>query len=288
MKLCLLCGTRHDRSTWVCPSCGRAPRSSDGIAVFSSPTGVGAPVDADYLVAELTDAERWHFWFQSRRRLVLWLLDRHCRAARSLLDVGCGTGFLLEGLRDRRRDLALAGCDVHTGSLAVARKRVPSAFVFQAVADGLPFVDEFDAVTALDVIEHIDDDEAALGGMCRAIKPGGALLLTVPQHPSLWSAVDDFSCHRRRYTRAELVSKARAAGFEVVTCTSFFALTLPLLVASRWRTRPDTFDPAAEFRIPRSVNILLDRMMECEWWVIKSGVSLPIGGSLMMLGRRLP
>jgi SAM-dependent methyltransferase len=242
--------------------------------------------DAEYLLPELTAAEQWHFWFQSRRRLVAWAVSRYFPELRSLLDVGCGTGFVLEGIRAQHPNAWLSGSDAMVDALVLARARMPDVFWFEALADALPFEDEFDVVLALDVIEHIDCDAEAISGLFRATARGGGVILTVPQHPSLWSAVDEFSCHRRRYTRADLLRKTRAAGFEILRCTSCFMLTLPLVVASRWRRRGVRFEPSAELRIPRAANRVLRTVQELEWSLIRAGLSLPVGGSLLIVARR--
>jgi ubiquinone/menaquinone biosynthesis C-methylase UbiE len=280
---------RYDAVDWTCPACGAHPCTSHGILQFiGADTGLARADDAEYLVSELADAEQWHFWFQARRRIVTWALREYFPGMRSLLDVGCGTGFTLESLGHDRPDVALSGSDVRMDALAVAHHRVPAACFFQALVERLPFSEEFDVLTALDVIEHIDRDEEALAGMFRATRPGGGVLVMVPQHQWLWSAVDDFSHHRRRYTRTDLMMKVRAAGFEILRCTSCFMATLPLLVASRWRPRSGAFDPAAELRIPRLINALLIVLLECERWLITLGVPLRAGGSLLLVARRPP
>ena len=287
MRRCSRCGTRHDAPDWVCPACGSSPPVVNGIVRFP-PSAADVRKDAEYLLDDLTDAERWHFWFQSRRRLVIWALGRYFPRMRSLLDVGCGSGFVLEGVRNHRPDVRLAGCDVTIDALVRGKQRLPGGVWFEALADSLPFDEEFDVVTALDVLEHIDRDDDALRGLFRAIVPGGGLVVTVPQHPWLWSAVDEFSCHRRRYSRAGLIRKARAAGFDIVRCTSFFTLTRPIVAASRFIPRRGGFDPAAELRMPRALNACLNALQRCESWLIETGLSLPLGSSLLIVARRLP
>jgi SAM-dependent methyltransferase len=241
--------------------------------------------DAKYLDADIQAAETRHFWFRCRRGLVLWMLRRYFPAARRVLDMGCGTGFVLEGLRDTDPSLVLAGCDARIETLAIARQALPGVFLCAADVEALPFDAQFDLVTALDVLEHIDDDAGALAALRRVIRPGGGLILTVPQHPWLWSEVDDFSRHRRRYVRADLESKAKAAGFDILRCTSLFAVTLPLVAASRLRARRK-FDPAAELRIPSALNGTLVAVSWLEGLLIKAGTSLPFGSSLMLVARR--
>jgi SAM-dependent methyltransferase len=242
--------------------------------------------DADYLLDDLVAAESWHFWFRARRQLVIWALRAYFPQRRTMLDVGCGTGFLLDGLRTSSADTALAGCDLLFEGLRRARQRLDGMPVFQADVGRLPVRRPFDAITALDVIEHVDDDEAALRELFRGLTPGGGLVITVPQHQWLWSEVDEFSRHRRRYSRTDMLSKLRAAGFEVLRCTSFFATTLPLMAVRLFRPQGDAFDPAAELRIPRLWSAVAGAMLRPEWLLIRAGLSLPIGGSLLVVARR--
>ena len=287
MKRCLACGARHDRDDWTCAACGEGPPVVDGIRRFGPAAETASAADADYIVDQLAAAEPWHFWFQSRRRLVLATIRRFYPKARRVLDVGCGTGFVLSGIRDQDPSILLSGCEVDADMLRTARRRMPDANLFEATAEGLPYVEEFDVIMALDVLEHIDRDEEALRSMLQALKPGGGLIVTVPQHPALWSAVDDFSHHRRRYTRGELRDKLRRAGFRVRRFTSMFAVTLPLQVGSRLvKRRRAEFDPAAELRLSRPVNALLTVAMRVESGVISAGLSLPIGGSLLAVAER--
>jgi SAM-dependent methyltransferase len=241
--------------------------------------------DADYLLPDLVAAESWHFWFRARRRLVEWMIARTFPHLGSLLEVGCGTGFLLGELHDRFPGVLLTGCDILFDSLLYAQPRLPGVLVFQADAYGLPIGRRFDVVIALDVIEHLDDDVAALREMFRVVERGGGLVLTVPQHEWLWSATDEYSRHRRRYSRAELLAKTRAAGFDVLRCTSLFTATLPL-IALRRLTRHGTDSPVAEVRISKAANAVVEILLEPEWWLIKAGMSLPIGSSLMVVARR--
>jgi hypothetical protein len=124
--------------------------------------------------------------------------------------------------------------------------------------------------------------------MLRATKPGGGIMLTVPQHPFLWSILDDFSCHKRRYTRSELVNKVERVGFEVVHATSYVSFLLPLLLLSRMKQRKpqDNYDPMAEFKTRPLLNVLLEKVMGLERVLIKRGLCFPVGGSLLVTARR--
>jgi SAM-dependent methyltransferase len=231
----------------------------------------------------LPDVEERSFWFRSRNRLIVWALQRYFPSARSFLEVGCGTGFVLRGVSRAFPRLELTGSDLFDEGLDVARVRVPEARLLQLDARALPFVADFDVVGAFDVLEHIENDEAALVSMCRAVKPGGGIILTVPQHPALWSATDEFGKHVRRYTRRELIGKLERAGLEVERLTSFVSFLLPLLVVSRARQRrlDLSYDPLADYPESRLLDRSLERVMDVERTLIRSGASLPAGGSLL-------
>jgi SAM-dependent methyltransferase len=240
--------------------------------------------DADYLLGDLVAAESWHFWFKSRRRLVVWALRAYSPSLHSLLEVGCGTGFVLGDLRRRFPEAMLVGCDRLFAALQGARERTSGVLFLQGDLHRLPIGRQFDAISALDVIEHLDDDRGALMELFGALKPGGALLVTVPQHQWLWSAVDEFSRHRRRYSRAGLLEKIRAAGFDVQRCTSFFAATLPMIAWAR--LRGDVPDPGSELHISRALNAVAAALLVPEWLLVLAGVSLPFGSSLVVVARR--
>jgi ubiquinone/menaquinone biosynthesis C-methylase UbiE len=236
----------------------------------------------------LPEVEEQSFWFLGRNRLIVWALQRHFPHARTFLEVGCGTGFVLKGIQTALPQLELTGSDLFGEGVEAARRRLPDIRLLEVDARELPFTSEFDVVGAFDVLEHVDQDDRALAAMFRAATPGGGIVLTVPQHPWLWSAADDFGKHVRRYTRRELVAKVEASGFSVERVTSFVFLLLPLMAAARVRQRRLTpsYDPLAEFRRTRLFTRPLERLLDLERILISAGLSLPFGGSLLIVGRR--
>jgi SAM-dependent methyltransferase len=242
----------------------------------------GESLDDVYTHDAILSAQAHHFWFNNRRRLVVWALARYFPSAARMLEIGCGTGFVLAGVREAFPKLGLVASDSHVTSLRHAATRLPELDLLQLDARRIPFRDEFDVLGAFDVIEHIDEDEDVLQEMRRALRPRGGLLLTIPQHPFLWSAFDDWSQHRRRYTQGELRAKLDRAGFDVLRFTSFSSLLLPLLVLSRRRPGPDLLD---ELRIGPIVNGLLAAPTALERALIRAGVSFPAGGSLLAVAR---
>ena len=147
----------------------------------------------------------------------------------------------------------------------------------------LPYREEFDLIGAFDVLEHVTEDTEVLAQMRAAVRPGGGILLTVPQHPGLWSRLDDEACHKRRYTRRELEGKVFAAGFRTFFATSFVSVLLPAMsVARRRKRRPSaSADPLAELRINGLLGHTLGTLLAAERLCIQAGVRLPAGGSLL-------
>ena len=234
----------------------------------------------------LAKAEAGHWWFRSRNRLILWVLRTRVAPFQSFLEIGCGTGFVLEGIAKAFPNTMLFGSEYFDEGLTHARVRLPQAALSQLDATQLSESERYDVIGAFDVLEHIEEDDRVLDNVSRALKSRGCLLVTVPQHRWLWSVVDEQACHVRRYTREELVGKVRSAALSVDFVTSFVSLLVPLMWLSRWRARDEGYDPMAEFRIPAWLNGLLEGVMRLELGLIKLGVRWPVGGSLLLLARK--
>jgi SAM-dependent methyltransferase len=286
LKRCLACGAAFEEDGWRCPQCGNEPAHLGEFTAFAPALAhAGGGYDPDHY-ATLYRLEARHFWFRARNRLIQWALQRYFPGARTLCEIGCGTGFVLSGLRQAAPDLCLCASEMFAEGLPFAQSRVPAARLYQMDARAIPFDAEFDVIGAFDVIEHIEDDRAVLREMFRALRPGGGILLTVPQHPWLWSAADEVAHHVRRYTSIELRRKATDAGFRVERLTSFVSLLLPAMLLSRRARIRKNADPYAELRIGRLANALLSGFMSLERVAIRAGVSFPAGGSLLLVARR--
>jgi SAM-dependent methyltransferase len=288
VKVCLACEARFEADGWTCPACGHAPQRNGHLQFAPELAEAGGGFDV-ISFGLLEQVEESSFWFRSRNRLIAWALEHYFQPARSLLEIGCGTGYVLAGLRERFPALRLTGSEIFVAGLEVAARRLPEVTFFQMDARRLPFDEEFDVIGAFDVLEHIEEDEEVLVELRRAVRPGGGVLLTVPQHPELWSAVDEFSHHRRRYRRDELGEKLKRAGFAVKRQTSFMSLLLAPMAASRLRHRrdaPNAFDPLAEYRLSPWVDAAFERVLTAERSLIRAGVSLPAGGSLLVVAER--
>jgi SAM-dependent methyltransferase len=291
VRRCLECGHAFEAEGWTCPRCGWTAARRDGLVAFA-PELVEGVGDQGGFEAEAFDRlvalEEGSFWFQARNALIVWALGRYAPQARSFLEIGCGTGFVLAAIARARPEVELTGSELFTAGLRHAQQRVPGAELVQMDARRIPYEGEFDAIGGFDVLEHVDDDELVLAECHRALRPDGTLLVTVPQHPSLWSAADDYAHHVRRYTRRELVAKLRAARLEPVRVTSFVSLLLPLMAVSRLVERRSgaDYDPSAEHARSARLRRPLAAVMRAEGALIRRGVSLPAGGSLLAVAVR--
>ena len=216
--------------------------------------------------------EDTHWWFVARRNLVLTALRRVLRASapppaggrpRHILDVGCGTGAMLTQLRPFGR---VVGLDREPLALQFCRERGHRDLVC-ASATVLPFADNaFDVIVALDVIEHIADDKAALREIARVLVPGGHAFLTVPAYRSLWSGHDVALMHQRRYVAREVKQLALGAGLRVSRVSYTVSALLPLVGAIRLAQRLQKNRPVRADAVPtaRPLNALLRAYLDWE------------------------
>jgi SAM-dependent methyltransferase len=287
MKRCLACEALFEGADWTCPTCGYQPALRDEIYEFTDgPPDADAGFKPEYF-ARLAEIEESHFWFRARNELIQWALRNYFPDARSFFEVGCGTGFVLAGIHEKFPRMRLAGSEIFADGLAIAKARVANAELYQMDARRISFEREFDVVGAFDVLEHLVEDESGLTQTFNATRPGGGLLVTVPQHPFLWSASDEYAMHQRRYSRAELRRKVESAGFRIERITSFNSLLLPLMIWSRLQRKSNCdFQPWREFEISPALNKTLESILKLERMIIRTGASFPGGGSLLLVGRK--
>ncbi len=286
MKRCPQCSTAHEAADWVCPACGWRPERHGQVYDLMSQGTAGSLGFQAHNFQDLAAVEDRYFWFAARNALIAWAMSRYLPDARTFLEVGCGNGQVLRALQRVAPNLRLTASEAFVEGLEVAASRLTGVDFLRIDVRALPFQEEFDAVGAFDVLEHVDDDRQAMAEIARTTKKGGGVLVTVPQHPRLWSEIDTYSGHKRRYTRSALTGLLRGAGLRVVRVTSFVSLLMPGLLLSRVVRRGRPVDPAAEYRIPAAVNRLAGAMMGLERGFIRAGLSLPAGGSLLAVARR--
>ena len=199
-----------------------------------------------------------------------------------ILDVGCGTGANLEMLSQFGN---AEGVDVSDDALEFCRGK--GLTVQKGLAETLPYADEtFDVTTALDVVEHLDDDVAGLKEMFRVTKRGGYSLIFVPAFMWLWGVQDDISHHRIRYTKSQIVDRLKQAGYEIERATyanwTFFA---PIL-AGRTFMRVTGIKPESENNVNVSaLNGVFGKLFSSERFWLKN-FNFPFGVSIVVVARK--
>lgn len=286
MRSCVACGRTDVDGEWRCQDCGFAPAIVDGFTSFAPELSEEAPGFRAEDFEGLADLEPDSAWFLSRNRLIAWALSYYFSTATRIHEVGCGTGFVLTAIRAAMPGADVSGSEVLVRGLKHAARRVPTAALYQADATRLPFRGAFDVVGAFDVLEHIDDDGRALAEIHASLMPHGGLILTVPQHPRLWSHQDDLAHHVRRYTARGLEGRVLEAGFDIVRSTSFVSLLLPALWLARKRGNVGRTSGTDALRRPPIVERTMGLVLAVERAAIRAGVSLPIGGSRLIVARR--
>lgn len=240
-----------------------------------------------------------HWWFVGRRAILESFLEKIVESRKSrvkseneeskiqnpkskILDVGCGTGANLEMLKQFGE---AEGVDVSDDALEFCHRK--GLKVHKGLAEELPFEDEsFEVVTALDVVEHLDDDVAGLREMYRVLKKGGKTLIFVPAFMWLWGVQDDVSNHRIRYTKKQVVERLEKAGFEIERATyaniTFFA---PIL-AGRTLMKLTGVKPESENNINVSaLNGVLSKIFSAEkFWLHK--FNFPFGVSIVVVAKK--
>ncbi len=238
-----------------------------------------------------------HWWFASRTRALNTVLEPLLPQKPDflLLDVGCGAGNMILDLSRYGR---VKGLEIDPRPVKKARERGFDVEQFDATKP-MPFAaNTFDAVTALDVIEHTQDDLAVLADSHRLLKPGGHMIITVPAFMWLWTHNDDLNAHVRRYTAAELRQKLTQTGFNVVRITynNFFVFPLAATLLLLRRTTAAKKELAShhvsqdEYQVemePASplVNTVLTQVGKVEAGLMRA-VNLPVGTSLIAVGQK--
>lgn len=251
--------------------------------------------DARYVDA-LANVEDRHFWFRARAQLIAGLVQRltpSLPADYRVLEVGCGTGSVLQTLQGACPGHLTVGLDSLFEGLVHARRRSDhSARVLQGDARQPPFRQDvrFDLVGLFDVLEHIPDDRLALVAARGLMRPGGVLLVTVPASPALWSEFDEAAHHCRRYTQPTLRTALVESGFRVEFLSPFMTSLFPLVWFQRRAIgyggdHAKKGAPLPDLRVVPVVNGLLASLLRLESAWVAGRRRMPFGVSLVAVAR---
>jgi 2-polyprenyl-3-methyl-5-hydroxy-6-metoxy-1,4-benzoquinol methylase len=227
----------------------------------------------------MAELDQRHWWYRARRQVIAALIRRLVcpRAQAQILEIGCGTGH----------NFAMLGQFGHVDALeldeearSVAEQRLGRSVMSAPLPEIAGVADRhYDLVGAFDVIEHIDDDHAALQSIADKIKPGGKLVMTVPAHQWMWSAHDVVNHHKRRYSKASLGKLVEGSPLRLERIGYFNSLLFPVAVAERLASKARGKDEADLTLPPAPLNAALERAFAAERHLI-GRVPLPPGLSL--------
>ena len=230
-------------------------------------------------MAELDDR---HWWYRARRKIIADLIRREANlpANAQILEIGCGTGHNLAMLSDFGH---VEGLELDEEARALSERRLGRKVMssplpeLEGVPDG-----HYDLIGAFDVIEHIDDDRAALASISRKLKPGAKFMMTVPAHQWMWSAHDVVNHHKRRYSKRALRTLLNGSPLELQKIGYFNSFLFPLALAERAASRVLGKQDADVTLPPAPLNALLEKIFETERY-FAGRLPLPAGLSLFAI-----
>jgi len=239
------------------------------------------------LYREMYEMEARHWWFTARRCIILQILKRYLprdNPELRFLDLGCGTGFILQALEELG---AVTGMDVSAEALAFAATRTRARLVRGSVPEDLAGLEgKFDAVLMLDLLEHLDDDNTAVKAAAELLVDGGILIVTVPAYRWLYSPRDLFHHHRRRYSREEVRALIRSAGLYEILTSYYNCFLFPPAAAQRLWCKLRRVEAGADlWEPPALVNMMLEKIFSAERFFL-GRISFPWGLSVISVARK--
>lgn len=232
------------------------------------------------------DIQQKHWWFTTKKAIILDIIDNTRQPNRDIssLDIGCGAGLMLGALAERGHT---SGMDMSDDAIGFSREIFDGTVKKGSLPDDVPYeADSFTLITALDVIEHVEDDIGALKALHSRLVNDGVAVITVPAYMFLWSAHDEVNQHKRRYTAKELASKLAAAGFSIEKLSYFNTLLFPIVYVVRKLNNMLGRDGASDVEMPGGVaNFILTKIFGLEKYLLRF-MDLPFGVSIVAVARK--
>jgi SAM-dependent methyltransferase len=233
----------------------------------------------------MAEHDSTHWWYRARRDILADYLTREGRLPKEarILEIGCGTGHNLPMLAQFGRVDAI---EIDPAARDVASQRLGKA-VGDAPLPALPGVPDahYDLIAVLDVVEHIEDDVAALQAMRARLAPGGKILITVPAHQWMWSAHDVVNHHHRRYSKTTLVKAIDAAGLRPRKLGYFNSLLFPLAAGARIMGRITGREDSDDTPPAAPLNTLFEKIFRLERHMV-GRLPMPPGVSIITLAEQ--
>ena len=233
----------------------------------------------------MAEQDQHHWWFVARRRILADVVRRVVQPPKRarVLEVGCGTGHNLAMLGEFGKldacelDAIARGMASDRLGRPVLEARLPNLSMFKAGS--------YDLIALLDVLEHVPDDLGSLKAIRGLLKPGGALVVTVPANKWMWSAHDVAHHHFRRYTKSELARLFRQAGYDIRLHSYFNTLLFPAVAAARLIGKLRGNETPDDAMPGKRVNEILNKVFGFEAGLI-GRLPMPFGVSLIAVLRR--
>ncbi|HZU51693.1 MAG TPA: class I SAM-dependent methyltransferase [Sphingomicrobium sp.] len=213
---------------------------------------------------QMAELDERHWWYRARRQIIADLIARegHLPENARILEIGCGTGhnlLMLSGFGH------VEGLELDDEARALSEKRLGRK-VMSAPLPQLEGVPDrhYDLIGAFDVIEHIDDDVAALESIARKLRPGGRFIMTVPAHQWMWTAHDEVNHHKRRYSKSRLRALVEQSPLKLQRLGYFNSLLFPLAVLERTGAKLRGKDDGDVRLPPAPLNSVLEKVFAAE------------------------
>ena len=232
------------------------------------------------------EIQKKHWWFVTKKSIVIDTIHRyfHTKADVKVLDIGCGSGLMLSALE---RIGQTYGMDMSDEAISFSKELFSGRVEKGFLPNQVPFdKDFFNLITALDVIEHIDEDVEALKAIRALLVADGKAVITVPACMWLWSNFDEMNEHKRRYTLAELKQKLELAGFSIEKISYYNTILFPVVFVVRMLNNLLGRNGSSDMDMPnKPLNFTLEKIFGFEKYLLRF-INLPFGVSVIAVVKK--